>query len=208
MKKSNYILVFAFLLTFYALSAQEETKVSKFQLIASGGIGYGIVENENEPNYNLNNNSGELLLNYNLARYLGIATGLGLNELSGNGFNSVGNFYQERTLIKIPIVLTLNSKISDTFTLFANFGFYGQTIVKDEYRFLNSTQEDVYGGWNFGTQLGLGFVFKMFDGVSAGLNYSGQSDFSKFETNNNVGINDKQKMKNLNSIGIMLMIDL
>lgn len=52
------------------------------------------------------------------------------------------------------------------------------------------------------------FVFKMFDNFSAGINYSGQSDFSKFKTNNNLGINDKQKLKNLNSIGIILMIDL
>jgi hypothetical protein len=48
----------------------------------------------------------------------------------------------------------------------------------------------------------------MFDNFSAGVNYSGQSDFSKYKSNNNSGINDKQKLKNLNSIGIVLMVDL
>jgi len=207
MKKLNYILLFIFFLTFNLIQAQEE-KVSKFNIIAYGGIGYGIVENDNEPNYNLNTNNAELLLNYKISQAFGIATGIGFNELSGNGFNSVGNFYQERTLIKIPLLLTMNSKMSENFTLFGNFGFYGQNIIKDEYRYIDNIQKDNYDGWNFGAQLGLGFVFKMFDNFSAGINYTGQSDFSKFESNDNQGINDKQKMKNLNSLGVILMIEL
>ena len=208
MKKTNYILLFIFFFTFNLIQAQDEKKESKFNLIGYGGIGYGIVENDNEPNYNLNSNSGEILLNYNINQKFGIATGIGMNELSGNGFNSVGNFYHERTLLKIPLLFTMGSKLSENFRVFANLGFYGQNIIKDEYRFLNNTQKDVYDGWNFGAQIGIGFVFEMFDNFSAGINYNGQSDFSKFESNNNVGINDKQKMKNLNSIGIILMIEL
>lgn len=207
MKKSKYILLFIFFLTFNLIQAQEE-KESKFNIITYGGIGYGIMKNDNEPNYNLNTNNAELLLNYKVSQAFGIATGIGLNELSGNGFNSIGGFYQERTLIKIPLLLTMNSKMSDNFTLFVNFGLYGQNIIKDEYRYIADTQKNIYDGWNFGAQLGLGFVFEMFDNVSAGINYLGQSDFSKFETNNNQGMNDKQKMKNLNSLGIILMIEL
>ena len=48
----------------------------------------------------------------------------------------------------------------------------------------------------------------MFWNMSAGINLNGQSDFSKFESNNNAGINDKQKMKDLSSIGIILIIEL
>ena len=59
--------------------------------------------------------------------------------------------------------------------------------------FLNNSQKHIRR-LDFGTQLGLGFVLKMFDNFSAGINY-GQSDFSKFKTNTNVGINDKQKLK-------------
>lgn len=71
-------------------------------------------------------------------------------------------------------------------------GLYGQTIVKDEYRFLNNTQKDVYEGWNVGAQIGLGFLYNMFDNWSAGLTFNGQSDFSKFESNAASGIDDKQ----------------
>ena len=156
----------------------------------------------------MNSNSGDILLNYRINQKFGVATGIGIAELSGNGFNSLGNFYHERTTLKIPLLATLDYKISEKIKMIGNFGFYTQNIITDEYRFLNISQKDVYEGWNLGSQLSLGFVFKMFDNFSAGVNYSGQSDFSKFKSNNNSGINDKQKLKNLNSIGVVLMIDL
>jgi len=211
MKKTKFILLFSCFLTFISqIQAQEknEEKESKFNIIAYGGIGYTIVKNDNEPSYNLNSNSGDILLNYRINKKIGVATGIGIAELSGNGFNSLGNFYHERTTLKIPLLATLDYKISEKIKMIGNFGFYIQNITTDEYRFLNILQKDVYEGWNFGSQLGLGFIFKMFDNFSAGVNYSGQSDFSKFKSNNNSGINDKQKLKNLNSIGVVLMVDL
>ena len=211
MKKIKFTLLFICFLSFInQIQAQEkkEEKVSKFNIIAYGGIGYAIVKNDNEPNYNLNSNSGDILLNYRINQKFGVATGIGIAELSGNGFNSLGNFYHERTTLKIPLLATLDYKISEKIKMIGNFGFYTQNITTDEYRFLNVSQKDVYEGWNFGSQLGLGFVFKLFDNFSAGVNYSGQSDFSKFKSTNNSGINDKQKLKNLNSIGVVLMIDL
>lgn len=207
MKKSNYILLFTLFLTFSLMQAQEE-KESKFNIIVYGGIGYGIVENDNEPNYNLNSNALEILVNYNINKKFGIATGIGLNELSGNGFNSIGNFYHERTLLKIPLLFTTGSNVTENLKLFTNFGFFGQNIINDEYRFLNETQKDIYKGWNFGAQFGFGFAFEMFDNYSIGINYNAQSDLSKFGSNNNAGINDKQKFTNLNSVGILFMIDL
>ena len=207
MKKSNYILLFTLFLTFSVMQAQEE-KESKFNIIVYGGIGYGIVENDNEPNYNLNSNTIEILINYNINKKFGIATGIGLNELSGNGFNSIGNFYHERTLLKIPLLFTTSSNVTENLKLFTNFGFFGQNIINDEYRFLNETQKDIYNGWNFGAQFGFGFAFEMFDNYSIGINYNAQSDLSKFGSNNNAGINDKQKFTNLNSVGILFMIDL
>lgn len=209
MKKSNHILLFILFMSFTLIQAQDvEKKESKFNLIAYGGIGYGIVENANEPNYNLNSNNGEILLNYCLNQKFGVATGIGISELSGNGFNSIGNFYHERSLIKIPLLFTLNSNISEDFKIFANLGFFGQTIIKDEYRFIDNTQKDIYDGWNFGAQIGLGLLYEIFDNYYAGINYNGQSDFNKYETKNNVGINDEQKMKNLNSVGIIFIIEL
>ena len=211
MKKKKITLLFICFLTFISqIQAQEknEEKESKFNIIGYGGIGYAIVKNDNEPSYNLNINSGDILLIYRINQKFGVATGIGISELSGNGFNSLGNFYHERTMLKIPLLATMDYKISEKIKMISNFGFYTQNISTDEYRYLNNSQKNIYEGWNFGTQLGLGFVFKMFDNFSAGINYYGQSDFSKFKTNTNVGINDKQKLKNLNSIGIILMIDL
>jgi opacity protein-like surface antigen len=207
MKKSNYILLFTLFLTFSLMQAQEEKEL-KFDIIVYGGIGYGIVENDNEPNYNLNSNALEILVNYNINKKFGIATGIGLNELSGNGFNSIGNFYHERTLLKIPLLFTMGSNVTENLKLFTNFVFFGQNIINDEYRFLNETQKDIYKGWNFGAQFGFGFAFEMFDNYSIGINYNAQSDLSKFGSNNNAGINDKQKFTNLNSVGILFMIDL
>ena len=131
MIKTNYILVFLFCLNLNFIQAQDE-KDSKFHIVSYGGIGYGILDNDNQPNYNMNSNSGDILLNYDLNNKFGIATGIGLNELSGNGFNTIGNFYHERTLLKVPLLLTLNSYLSEKLSVFANFGLFGQAIIKDE----------------------------------------------------------------------------
>lgn len=211
MKKTKFTLLFICFLTFVSqMQAQEknEEKESKFNIIGYGGIGYAIVKNDNEPSYNLNSNSGDIILNYRINQKYGVATGIGITELSGNGFNSLGNFYHERIILKIPLLATLDYTISEKIKMIGNFGLYTQNITTDEYRFLNISQNGVYGGWNFGTQLGLGFVFKMFDHFSVGVNYTGQSDFSKFKSNNNLGMSDKQKLKNMNLIGVVLMIDL
>lgn len=186
--KTNYILLLILLITGNLIQAQEEKK-SKFNLAVSGGIGYGLVDNDYEPNYNLNSNSIDVLLNYKIGKKFGIATGIGMYQLSGNGFNTIGNFYHERRVL-------------------ANFGFFTQNITSDEYRFLYNSQKKIYDGWNFGAQFGLGFVFKLSDNFSAGLNYAENYEFTKFKSNNNQGINDKQKINNRNSIGILFIFQL
>lgn len=206
MNKSHTLIFLIIFLASSAVKAQDE-KTSKFNIIAYGGIGFGIVENENEPNYNLNSNTIELLLNYKFHQKYGIATGLGLNELSGNGFNSEGNFYHERGMLKIPLLLTLDNAITDQLRVIANLGIYGQHIVNDEYRYLNNIQKDVYSGWNFGAQLGVGFVYQLQNNFSAGIHYLGQSDFTDFDTNSNQTISDSQRMNNLSSIGLLFLVD-
>ncbi len=196
-----------FFLTGPLLYAQEHT-ACKWSLIGYGGIGYGVVKNDNQPDYNLNSNNGAFLLNYRLNEELGLASGIGVNELTGNAFNELGNFYHERTLLKVPLLLTINSELSAGFRIIGNLGFYGQNIIKDAYRFQTSIQEDIYSGWNFGAEFGLGFIFPVLDRISAGINYQGQSDFSKFESTDNAGISDKQKLQSLNSVGLLLIFTL
>lgn len=158
-------------------------------------------------NYNLSTNSGQLLLNYEIKKNFGLATGIEFNELSGNGTNILGNFYHERTMLKIPLLATLNYKIDEKLRFLASFGIYGQTIISDKYQFINSSQSNLYAGWNYGFQINTGFVFKLNNHFSTGVNFSAQSDFSKLSTKNNNILNDKQKLKNLNAVGLLVLID-
>lgn len=210
MKKLNVILLLTALLTFTFTQAQEESeqKESKFSIMAYGGIGYGIVDNEDEPNYNVNANNAELVFNYKFSEKVGIATGAGYTQLSGNGFNSAGNFYHERVMVKIPLLVTFDCFVADKFKFIAHLGPYAQTVFDDEYTFSNFRVDDVYEGWNFGFQLGLGFLYEASDCFSIGLNYSGQSDFTNLETDNNQIFSDEQRFKNLNTIGLIFILDI
>ena len=207
MKKRNFF-TFIILLSSVNLVFAQEPSASKLQIIAYGGIGYGTVKNDNQPDYNLNSNGGEILLNLALGEHYGLATGFGYNELSGDGFNDQGNFFHQRNLIKIPLLFTLRNDINESLSLFGNMGFFGQHIVKDEHQFLTETQTDLYEGWNLGAQFSLGFLFRVSDQVNAGIIYNGQSDLSKFEASNSAVSQNKQKLENLNSVGLMLKFDL
>jgi hypothetical protein len=54
--------------------------------------------------------------------------------------------------------------------------------------------------------MGAGFIFELSDHFGLGINLSGQSDFSKLESNINSGFTDEQKIKNLNSFGFIFML--
>lgn len=203
-----YLLLFTFVIFFNVTHAQEVERESKITLSMYGGFGFGTVKNDSEPNYNLNSNLTEFLFEYKVNRYFGLATGIGVNYLTGNGFNDIGNFYQERNLLKIPVLITLDEKISKQFNASFAIGFYGQNIIKDEYRFLNDIQKDIYGGWNFGFQIGVGLTYQMSDRWHVGINYLAQSDFGNFETNTNAEIVDEQKIDDLNTVGLIVMFDL
>lgn len=202
MKLANYSVLLFLLLAVNLSTAQEEVKESKFSIIGWGGIGYGNVDSENEANYNLNTNTGEILLNYKFGKHIGVATGIGLNELSGNGFNTLGNFYHERELIKIPVLATMEYPIIEKVRFVGAFGLYAQTIINDEYQFVDNTIKDLYGGWNFGFQVGLAFLFDLSEYFSIGLNFNGQGDFTNFKTENNQPITDEQRLTSFNSIGV------
>lgn len=215
MKKSCYI-VLVLLLTFNLMQAQEsdsrekneKEKKSKFQIIGSGNIGFAIVKSDLEPTYNLKTNGGEILLNYKFSDKNGVAIGFGHTELTGNGFNSGGNFYHQRSFIKIPLLYTMEYQIAEKIKYLSNFGLYAQTIFKDEYQFLNNTEKSIYSGWNFGAEASIGIVFEVSEKFSAGLNFSGQFDFTKLKTNKNQIINDQQRIESQNSLGLLLLFEL
>jgi opacity protein-like surface antigen len=173
-----------------------------------GGIGYAVVDNDNEPNYNLNANSVDFLLNYRIGKRYGISTGIGINQLSGNGFSSLGNFYHERGLLKIPLLLSVDYNLSQKVRLVANIGLYGQTILKDEYSFVGGKIDDLYEGWNFGFQSGIGLAYNFNQKISLGIMFHNQGDFTKLDSDTSKGIADEQKIAGLNSIGLLFAINL
>jgi hypothetical protein len=205
--KTIYICLILTLFTGLNLMQGQENEYSNVRMLIQGGIGNSIVENDNEVNYVLNTNNAEILLSYRFSNYFGVAAGIGFNELRGNGFNSLGNFYHERNYIKIPVLLTGDYDVSDKIKVLFTLGVYTQNIIKDEYSFVSNKVKNVYEGWNFGTQMSFGFLFEIFENYSFGLAYLGQSDFSKLETNHNAIITDKQKIVNLNSVGLTLLFE-
>ncbi|WP_439152069.1 outer membrane beta-barrel protein [Winogradskyella sp.] len=197
------VLFSIFIITNSSAQEEEDKAFEKYNISITTGIGYGKVENENQPNYDLNANIGELLFTYNLKENLGIATGVGYLQLSGNGFNTNGNFYHERDLIKIPLLLRANKNFGDKFNIYALIGFYGQTIVNEEFRYLNSLEKDVFGGWSFGLQSSFTFEYEISEDWSMGINIATQSDFNKLDTKNDASFEDEQAITTLNTIGLL-----
>jgi opacity protein-like surface antigen len=207
MKTINALLTFCFILISLSIQAQDE-KVSKFSFLGNMGVGYCVVENEIGPNYNLNSTQAEILLNYKVGQKIGVATGIGIDNLSGTAFNANGNFYHERSLIKIPLLFTGFIPITEKFKFTEAIGFYGQTIINDEFHFLENTEKNIYGGWNFGFQLNFGFFYAISKKTSLGINIIGQSDLTKYEPKGEQRFNGKQKLNHSLAIGLALVYDL
>lgn len=209
MKTTRSFFLILFCISFTTIKAQEERE-SKIGIIASGGIGYVTFINESQPNYNLNSNGAEFLLNIRIDDNFGLASGFGYCKLSGTGFNSFGIFYEERSLQKIPLLLTVNLPVSEKLKMMANVGFYIQNISKDEFTYRLTSDEDVFEGWNYGAQIEMGFLFKISEALSAGINFCGQSDLFDVEATKSQGrfstLLEKQRLKSLNSVGIILEI--
>lgn len=137
-----------------------------------------------------------------------MATGVGVNQLSGNSFDTIGYFHHERILLKIPLLAVLEYNISDNFRVAPSFGFYAQTILKDQYEYLNNSQKNNYNGWNYGAQLEFGLAYRVSNRFSVGFNYGLQFDLSKFKINPDLETDNKQKLGKLNALGIILIIEL
>lgn len=200
------VLCFIFGLSF--AQKTENTRVSKFNLDLSINVGTGRVDNENQPNYNLDAIVSEALLTYNFSNQFGVATGIGYTQLSGNGFNSNGNFYHERDVIRIPLMLTTGRNFGEKLRLYANIGLYGQVIVNDEFQYLTNTENDVYEGWSFGFNGNIGLLYELTTKFSMGVNFATQSDFSAVETSDNASINDEQRLDRVNTFGLLFRFSL
>lgn len=210
MKKNKLILGMIFVMILIAIQtqAQDNKEIKKFSKISFtmyGGLGHSIIENKNEVNYNLDYNYGEFLLNYNFNSGFGFATGVGFAELTGNAFNSIGHFYQERQVLRIPILATIKYEMTSKTKLLFDVGVYGQNIIKDQYTYVDQVHKDVYEGKSYGFQIGTGFVFEFFEGISIGLSFKSQVDFNNIKTSPSSILKDEQKYKALSSIGLLMI---
>ncbi|KAB8155182.1 outer membrane beta-barrel protein [Kordia sp. TARA_039_SRF] len=221
MKHFNVVLVFAFILSFTLVNAQNDAEThenkktvydynqdttSKFSLITFGGVGYAIMDNENQPDYNLDASTADILLHYTIGNRWGIATGLGFNRLSGSGFDNTGNnFYHTRGTLKIPVLLSGNYNLSQRVRLVANIGLYAQTIIKDEFEFAGGTSVgEVYEGWGFGLQSGIGLSYNIDSKISLGIMINTQGDFNRgYDADTTVGPPVSQRIKSINTVGLL-----
>jgi hypothetical protein len=210
MIKLSPLFLFAFLFIYSTASYSQDdidASVSRFSLIGYGSIGYAKVENDNQANYDMNANSGELLLNYKFNNMYGVFTGIAFTDLSGSGFNEESIFYHERSVLKIPIGFSITNDLSYKLKTFFSIGAFAQNIISDDYRYLDTTVKDLYAGWNFGAQFSFGITHSFDDSFSLGFLFTGQSDFSKVETTDNASFNDQQKITNLNMLGLLFIWD-
>lgn len=209
MKKELTFLAFLLMAVCFAQDSQPTTEIhdySQFRLLAHGGIGFGNIQNESAPNYNLNLQYFEVLFNYKFTENYGIATGIGLNEFSGNGFNESGNFYHERDELRIPLLVTADYDFDDKIKAIVGVGLYGKTNTSDDFRFLNRLEKDVFSDWGFGVQANFGLVFKLSELYSFGLNFNTQSDFSDYEANTGNSFSGEQRMKGVTALGVLVMM--
>lgn len=222
MNKLNLIVVLALLFSFSIVNAQNNDHKhdddhhhdhydsgSKFSIITYGGIGHAVIDNDNQPNYNLNANIADILVSYRIGERLGLSTGIGFNRLTGDGFNNANeNFYHERGTLKIPLLLSINFNLSPKVRLVSNIGFYTQTVTRDKYSFAGRTVKDVYGGWNFGLQSGIGLAYNYNKKIGLGIMFNNQGDFNRLESDASKGITDEQKISGINTISLLFTIDL
>lgn len=181
--------------------AQEKTDYHKFNIFFSGGLGFGKVKCKDEPNYNLNTNNAQLLLNYKFSRIYGIATGISYAKMSGNGFNSMGSFHNERSSVKIPLLFTLGAVFNSKYSLDFHFGPYAQSAKTDEFTYIDFRQKDVYTNWNYGMHIGLHFMYRIDEHISFGVHYLGMSDLTTIEASGGLANPDKQLTEKQNSVG-------
>ncbi len=164
MKKIICLLVFAYSLCFNSIQAQEKDGF-RFDTMIMYGLGSGVADNSNAPDYNFRTQEFNAVFNLDFGKLFGFGTGLGFSRLSGNGFNSSGDFFHSRTLLRVPVLLTMIHPITEYFEFYANGGFFWEHIRKDEFQYLNTTIEDLYEGSSIGAQFQIGLLINLPDNL-------------------------------------------
>jgi opacity protein-like surface antigen len=217
MKKLSLITLLVLTFSFITLNAQNDYDTqenpesdSRFSFMTYAGIGYAVADGKWQPNYNLDANIGEFLVQYRIGKHYGISTGIGLIELTGNGFYYThGPFYHERASLKFPLLFSVNYKVVPKVRLLANVGPYGQIIYRDEFIFFNGGNvNDIYSGWSFGLQFGVGMSYHISSKMSLGVMFNSQGDFNRLSIDTSKKIfADPQRISRINTLGLVFTIN-
>ncbi|MCH2194969.1 hypothetical protein [Kordia sp.] len=218
MKKLSLLTLLTLIFSFTTLNAQNDHDQdenrepnSRFSFMAYGGIGYAVADGKWQPNYNLDANIGEFLVQYRIGKHFGISTGIGLVELTGNGFYYThGPFYHERAYLKFPLLFSVNYNVVPKVRLLANVGPYGQVIHRDEFIFYNGGNvNDIYSGWSIGLQFAIGMSYHINSRMSLGIMFSSQGDFNRLSIDTNKKIfADPQRISRINTLGFVFTFNL
>lgn len=178
MKKSIFCLLLMLGLSFSSIYAQDK---KGFTLDGMGfyGVGFGVAQNSNEPDYSFRTQEINVLMNFDFGKLIGVSTGIGVSNLTANAFNSTGSFFHQRSLLRIPVLASTMFPLSETVDLYANGGFFYETITDDEFQYVNSTIRDVYDGSTVGAQFQIGIILKLpigfdYEGSRAGVVFGAQ----------------------------------
>lgn len=174
---------------------------NKFDIAVFQTFGFGRIDNEFAPNYNLNSRATELLFNYRLVKNQGVAIGIGYSDLGGNGFNTKGNFFHEREILTIPLMYTL-TKSRNNFKFFLGIGVEGMKIMNDKYKYLNEVKKKQFGDWGVGAKTLIGFFYGIDENISVGVVYNGNADLTKLRSNDEKYFKGKQYLEFNNKVGI------
>jgi len=160
MKKALICLIFLHLISNISLQAQEKEGL-KISAMGFYGLGFGIIENTNAPNYDFRATNLDVIIDFDFGKILGFATGIGFSDLAGDGFNSSGNFFHKRSILKIPLLMSLTYPITKEFDFYANGGFFYEHIMDDEWQYVSNTEKDLYEGSSIGAEIGAGLLIKL-----------------------------------------------
>ena len=160
MIKRTLFCMLTFLLAVQIFYAQDENKF-RFDTYLYLGAGSGEFVTSDQPNYVVDSRYSEFILNFDFGKKFGVGTGIGLIQLRGNGFDDTGNFFHQRRILKIPLLLTAIEPITDYLEAYGNGGFFWHNIIHDEFQYLNSTNEDVFDGSGIGAQFEFGLTVKL-----------------------------------------------
>lgn len=203
MNRKIITITFFVFLTFTYAHAQNNEKMKKINFLLSIGTASGNIVNDYETGYNLLGENTKLQIGYSFSQHDAIAIGVGYSELTGNGFNAKGNFYQERNILSIPLLYT-RSVYYQQFNIEIGVGLQANKLITDKYHYINETKNNQFSGWNLATKSYIAFLYRITDNAKVGVFYDLSTDLTKYSSTDETYFKGKQRMTLFKSVGLSM----